>query len=77
MKEAQDAMNDGHCSLQLGVWGASSPPAGPGQSSGGGPGSKGGKLPQALEILQFTLAKKCQKYILVVLYTKLQFHEFC
>ena len=29
-------------------------------------GVEGAKPPEALEILQFTLAKKCQKYTLVV-----------
>ena len=36
--DAQHAMTNGHCSLQLGVWGCFNPPAGPGQSSAGGPG---------------------------------------
>ena len=38
-------------------------PADPGQSPGGG---REDETPEALEILQFTLAKKCQKYTLVV-----------
>ena len=39
------------------------PPADPGQSPGRG---RGAKTSEALEILQLTLAKKCQKYTLVV-----------
>ena len=44
--------------------GVLSPPAAPGQSPGGSRESKGPS--EALEILQLTLAKKCQKYTLVV-----------
>ena len=39
--KAQYAVTKGHCSIQLGVWGAVSPLGRPGQSAGGGeaPGS--------------------------------------
>ena len=53
--ETRHAMSNGHCSLQLGVWGGFQPPAVPGQSTDGGPR---GKNQETLEILQFTIAKK-------------------
>ena len=71
MPESQHALTNGHCSLQLGVWGALSPPVGSGHSPGGGPGAK---APEALKILQFTLAKNTPLWSI---YTRLQFCEFC
>ena len=40
MLEAQYAMSNSHCHLQLGARGAVSPPVGPGQGLGGGPGGE-------------------------------------
>ena len=44
--------------MQLGVWGAVSSPAGPGQSRCGGPG---GEAPEDLEILHFTVPRLGQE----------------
>ena len=54
--------NDLPAALDLGE-GALSLPADQGRAL---VGVEGAKPPEALEILQFTLAKKCQKYTLVV-----------
>ena len=40
MLEAQYAMSNSHCHLQLGARGAVSPPVGPGQGPGGVPGGE-------------------------------------
>ena len=65
MPEVRDAMTNGHCFLQLEVWGHFEPPAVP-----RGP-------PEGLEILQLTLAKNAKNTPSWSIYPKLQFHEFC
>ena len=40
MPEAQDAVTDGHCSLQLGVWGDFEPPSGSREEPWRGQGDK-------------------------------------
>ena len=63
--EARHAMTNGHSSLQLGVGGGAH--SAPQQSQGRAlMGAQGAKLPETLEILQFTFAKYAQKYTLVV-----------
>ena len=39
--KARFAMTEGHCFIQLGVWGHCKPPADPEQSPGGDPGGEG------------------------------------
>ena len=59
MLEAQYAMTNGHCSLQLGVWGGTlSPPVVPGQSADGGPK---GKTPGSSRDPTVYICQKCQK----------------
>ena len=53
--KAQYVMTEGHCSIQLGVWGAVSPLAGPGQSAGGG------EVPGSSEKFAFYSTKKRSK----------------
>ena len=56
--EVPYAMSIGHSPFQLGVWGAVSPPVGPGQSPVGG---KGAKSPESLENTVLCWRKNCQK----------------
>ena len=58
--KAQFAMTDGQCCIQVGSGGAVSPPAGPGQSLGGGPGGEG---PGITEDLAFYNIRNGQKQV--------------
>ena len=57
MLKAQYAMTEGHCSIQLGVWGAVSSLAGPGQST------VGGEAPGSSKNLHFTVPKRGQEML--------------
>ena len=57
MPKARYAVTVGHCKIQMGVWGCK-PPAGPGQSPGGGPG---GEAPRSSENLKVYITKKRPK----------------
>ena len=54
-------MTNGHCHLQLGVWGHCKPPAGPGQGPGRGPE---GEAPGNSEAPAFYRIRKSLKLIL-------------
>ena len=61
--EVRHAMTNGHCSLQLGVWGRFESPVVPGQGADGGPR---GKTPGSSRDPTVHICQKCQKYTLVV-----------
>ena len=69
--KAQDAITDGHCSLQLGVF---EPPSGSRAEPWWGPE---GKAPGISRDPTVYISQKNAKYTLVVFYTKILFYEFC
>ena len=62
--EAQYAMTNGHCHLQLGVWGAVSPPPPPAGLEQGPGGGLGGEAPGSSEAPEFYRIRKSLKLIL-------------